>query len=265
MNILITGSHGFIARNLIPALSEHKVYATTRETLDPLLIDSVKRFFDAHHVDIVIHTAIKGGRRLYHDDYSVFYQNLLMFENLITFGHFNLFINFGSGAEFDRRYQINEKREKEVLECVPIDFYGLSKNIIARTIYDTPGLLNLRLFNVFGPDESEKRFITTILSGKPMNVLDKYMDFFYIEDLCKVVQWCISNSINFRDINCVYPSKYKLIEIAEMSREITGNRDPINVIGTELSYTGNGDLLSTLPIKFIGLKEGMNKTFISRK
>ena len=64
MNILVTGCNGFLAKELISYFSnKHNIIKTDRKTLDPTNYDNVKWFFDLYAVDVIIHTAIKGGKR----------------------------------------------------------------------------------------------------------------------------------------------------------------------------------------------------------
>ena len=64
MNILITGAKGFIGRALKSCLRhEHEVHALGHRSLDLTNPVALKNFFEKNDIDIVLHTAIKGGRR----------------------------------------------------------------------------------------------------------------------------------------------------------------------------------------------------------
>jgi hypothetical protein len=74
-----------------------------------------------NNFDILIHTAISGGRRTKEENGEVIYENLLMFENLMKFSdNFKLIINFDSGAIYDRSTDIYCKKESEELNVIPI-------------------------------------------------------------------------------------------------------------------------------------------------
>ena len=84
MNILITGSNGFIAKELISRLekdSKYILYKTNRQNLDILDTEAVNCFFNKNKVDVVIHCAISGGRRTQTYSPDIVYKNILMFEN----------------------------------------------------------------------------------------------------------------------------------------------------------------------------------------
>jgi len=104
MKILLTGGNGFLARSLLPRLQTcYDVTSVGRKELDLTKSETVKGFFKNKEFDVVIHTAIEGGNRIEDDTSDNFYNNLLMFENLMMYkDKFKLIINFGSGAEFDR-------------------------------------------------------------------------------------------------------------------------------------------------------------------
>jgi GDP-L-fucose synthase len=109
IKILITGGNGFIARNLSKILSnQYKVETVSRQDLDLTDYESTKKFFSDKQYDLVIHTAVEGGRRTKPDTEEMFYKNILMTYNLLSNKHcFDKIITFGSGAELDRRFDIN--------------------------------------------------------------------------------------------------------------------------------------------------------------
>ena len=124
MNILITGGNGFLAKELIKYFSKSKIkcnlLVTNRKTLDPTDYESVKSFFDEVKVDIVIHTAVRGGKRSHLESIDDVFDNMAMFQNLSKFSDkFKLMFNFGSGAEFDRRFDINGKMEIDIFKATP--------------------------------------------------------------------------------------------------------------------------------------------------
>ena len=84
MNILITGSTGFIGKHLTTALAgKHTLLTPTHKQLDLLDGDKVLTFFKKRPIDIVIHCAVIGGNRK--DQYieNMFYDNLRIFFNIV--------------------------------------------------------------------------------------------------------------------------------------------------------------------------------------
>ena len=148
MKILITGSNGFIAKELISRLeNDHHLYKTNRDTLDILDPKAVDDFFENNEVDAVIHCAISGGRRTKPDGYDVVYENSLMFENLAKHHRdYKFMIIFGSGAETDRSKGVDEFSELEFgihNKNIPLDYYGFSNYLIAKRAETFSNIINL--------------------------------------------------------------------------------------------------------------------------
>tara|TARA_R100000008_G_C3587763_1_gene174068 strand:+ start:180 stop:1016 length:837 start_codon:yes stop_codon:yes gene_type:complete len=273
MNILITGCNGFLGREFVRLLvnTGHSIICTARDKLDVANEKSVEDFFNEHDVDIVLHTAIKGGRRNHEDCFDDFLENIKMYKNLEKQSDkFKLMFTFCSGAAFDRTKPVDNISEEELLNRIPADYYGLSKNLIAREVLKhNSNIVNLRLFGCFGPNEAEDRFIRNSMSRglKGESILihqNKEMDFFYISDLAKVVLHYIENYDDSlpKDLNMTYESKTSLMEIASIIKDLTGA--PIDVIlrkNDASPYTGDSAKLSSLGIAMSGLSKGIEEVY----
>ena len=273
MNILITGSNGFIGSNIMKLLSiniKYKLFKGNKNTIDLYSSNNIERYIDKNKIDIVIHCAINGGNRLEQDTYETFYKNILMYENLIRFSHkYKMFINFASGAEFDRKENISNINESEVFHVTPTDFYGLSKNIISKLSSHCPIVLNLRLFGCFYHNELSTRFINNniqnYINKKPIIIhQDRYMDFFYMEDLAIIIKHFLENKVtSYTDINMSYIKKYKLSDIANIINNLDNHKVDINVEDKNLglSYTGCSKSLSNLNLNLKGIEIGIREIY----
>lgn len=273
MNILITGSNGFIGSNIMKLLSiniKYKLFKGNKNTIDLYSSNNIERYIDKNKIDIVIHCAINGGNRLEQDTYETFYKNILMYENLIKFSHkYKMFINFASGAEFDRKENISNINESELFHVTPTDFYGLSKNIISKLSSHCPIVLNLRLFGCFYHNELSTRFINNNIQNytnkKPIIIhQDRYMDFFYMEDLAIIIKHFLENKVtSYTDINMSYFKKYKLSDIANIINNLDDHKVDINVENKNLglSYTGCGKSLSNLNLNLKGIEIGIREIY----
>ena len=87
MKILITGGKGNIATIIKNSLSDYyEIINPSHTELDILDISSIESFLNNHeNFDILIHTAIIGGRRTKTEEYDVFYKNIRMMENILKF------------------------------------------------------------------------------------------------------------------------------------------------------------------------------------
>ncbi len=278
--ILITGANGFLGSYLSKRLKEdgYDVLNYGRDKLDVLNKSSVEHIILHNQIKCVIHTAIKGGRRTKEDTTEDFYNNLFMFENLVAHrSKFDLMINFGSGAAFDRNNQIDCVKESDVLSKHPIDYYGLSKNIIAKRIYGiNDNVYNFRIFNCFGEHELNDRMIKAncinLLNKDDLVIhANKMMDFFYIEDVYRTVKHYLTHDQKLLpiDINLCYEKKYDLIGIANLINNLTERscRVKLNSKEKKYNYTGSGAILSSLNIDFIGIETGILNTinFLDKK
>jgi len=203
MNILITGAGGYIGKVFYNYFkTEYNISLLTRKEADLTNLKQVKSFFQDKYFDIVIHCAIVGGGRLDEDTPSVLDDNLKMYYNLLECeNHFNKLIHFGSGAESQE------------------SFYGWSKKIIHNSIQDKDKFYNIRILNVFDENELDYKFIKTNIQ-KYINKQDieifqnKFMDFFYMEDLVTLIRYYINND-GPKVIDCCYDYSPTLYDIAD--------------------------------------------------
>ena len=275
MNILITGANGFLAKELndyfLNSEKEYKIILTTRKNMDVTNYDDVKKMFTENKIDIVLHTAVQGGKRGHYEKIDDLMNNIAMSQNLVKFrDQFKFMFNFGSGAEFDRRFKINQKIEIDIWNQNPVDMYGLAKNLITRKIYELDSnVFNLRLFGCFGTYEEPQRLFRTCFDkfSKGINAIitqDKYMDYFYAQDVGRVIENIIANYDEYdipRDINLSYKKKYKLSEYAHMIKDLTKNTDDVIIESENIAnpYTGDSFLIEDLQVDLIGLEKGMNE------
>jgi nucleoside-diphosphate-sugar epimerase len=256
MNILITGGNGYIAKSLYNNLKEkYNITLITRQDFDLTNSKAVSDWFSDKYFDVVIHTAVVGGSRLKSEDSSIIDQNLQMYYNLLLCkDKYNKFIHFGSGAEI-------------YLSNTP---YGLSKLTISESIKDKDNFFNLRIFGVFDENELNTRFIKTCIKNyinkQPIKIYeDRYMDFFYMQDLISLVEYYIINSedILLKDINLSYEKYYRLSEIAEFVNDLDQHKVLIDIETKENSSNYVSSLHSpNYPnIKYIGLKQGIIETY----
>lgn len=267
MKILLTGATGFIGKEIYCSLSsnsEHILFAPKSSELDLTNANQVQNYFNLHGpFDSIIHTATKSGNRTHKTTFFELCDNLSMFSNLLKANNnYGTLINFCSGAVFDKRYDIKEAKEKDVYISNPVDHYGASKNFIAREISNNLEVkaINLRLFGCFGLNEPDHRLIKSVLNNISLNqtpvvIQNRYMDFFYVKDVVKVLNHALNNLTSFpRDMNLVYQEKVDLLYIAERVSYTTNGKKPVCLNSSlDKAYTGNGDLLASANIKLTGL------------
>lgn len=251
MKILITGGSGYIAKSIHSLLyTKYDITTVGRQDFDLTNYDATCKFFEEKHFDVVIHTAVAGGSRLRLDNDTTLSNNLNMFWNLLANkDHYTKFIAFGSGAEL---YNSSQP-------------YGLSKKVIADAMSHREGFYNLRIYAVFDENEWSTRFIKSnirrYIAKEDLSIhSDKLMDFFYMEDLISLIDYYITALDPPTTIDCCYLEKYKLSDIAEMINRQDEYRVGVDIGDSSLAenYTGN---YVDLPIKLVGLQEGIRRTY----
>jgi len=268
MKILITGGNGNIAKMIRNNLQGYKYEITSlsRSDLDVLSFTQIEKYLTENKFDILVHTAILGGRRTKEENGEITHKNLVMFENLLYFADkFKMVINFDSAAIYDRSTDILNRKESE-LNTIPTDYYGFSKyNIFKRSLqYDN--VYNFRIFNIFHVNEESDRFVKSCFlakkSGTNITIFeDKYFDFVYEDDFVKMIKFYfdhVNNQIDLqKTINICYEKKYKLSDIANI---ILQDESKINIKkNNSFNYSGDGSLLKSLHIDLLGLENSLKK------
>ena len=267
MKILITGGNGNIAKMIKNNLSTFfEITNLSRNDLNILNLNDIQKYLEKNNFDILVHTAILGGRRTKDENGDVVHNNLLMFENLLLFSDkFKMIINFDSAAIYDRKTDILNRKETDLL-TIPTDYYGFSKYIIYNRSLQYKNVFNFRIFNIFHNNEEPDRFIKSCFNAKKNNTTvtifeDKYFDFVYEDDFITIIKYYFDN-INNQEIlnktlNICYNKKYKLSEIALL---ILNDNTKINIINdnSNNNYSGNSDNLYNINLNLYGLEESLN-------
>ena len=211
MNILITGSNGYIGKALTKELSGHNLTLLHRgvcEITDEKQVDDFFLDIPYHSTryDLVIHCAASAGGRLDNNSSDVLHDNLKMFLNLYKHkDKFDKLIHFGSGAQYH----------------APETYYGFSKRVISEIMEIEDNFYNLIIYGLFDKNEIETRFIKSCVNNckenKTIKVYkNKQMDFFHMEDLIKLVNEYIEGTREDRLVECVYMDKLYLDDIARI-------------------------------------------------
>ncbi len=257
MRILITGGSGFIGRNLAEQLaSTYDVSAPPSAELDLLNEQDVRDYLNAHHFDVIVHTATTRSNRRVAAPADMLDRNCRMFFNLVrnlepNKERFGKLIHFGSGAEYSRAQVPARVREDYFDTRVPSDAYGFSKYICAKYIERSNRIVDLRLFGVFGPHEDYTvRFISNAccraLKGLPIVLRqDVLFDYLYVKDLASITRWFIENDARHKAYNVCSGSPATLTELARIVAEVSGANPAVTVTtgGMGPEYTADNSRL----------------------
>lgn len=244
-----TGERGFIGRNLKEALSErYHLFATTSKELDLTDYDSVARYVDKNNVDVIVFSGSSIENPLEND--------LKMYFSLERISReIEKIIYFGSGAEFDKRYDIIKARECDIGKRIPVDGYGFAKYVMTTHSRLSSNIYNLRLFGIFGKYEDwTYKFISNIVCKAifdlPITIRqDCRFDYIYVDDIVDVIDWFITNEPLHHDYNMTSGKTVLLSQLAKTVKDVTGCKSEITLLnpdGFNKEYTADNERLRQL-------------------
>lgn len=254
MKILITGANGTVGQLLNLHLAPwHTVTALQgRQDLNLMDLQAVNKFFTGHHYDRVIHCAVAGADNTNSMDFSIMHTNLTMWENLrAQHKSFDRLINLASGCELGYG---SERSEHELFTSYPKTPYGMSKNLIARSVLEHTDWYNLRLYGIIANTRVFKALWDAVDADRTVFdvVDDKYMDYITEGHLASIVRYYVEAQYTLpQDINMVYTTKYKVSEVLQRYIEDNGINIELNILNTAdpaCNYTGSGYKLAEVNI-----------------
>ncbi len=273
--VLLTGSTGFIGRNILENKllnDKYDIVAPKRQILDLNNEESVERFFKKNNsFDAVIHCATKPAHRNAKDLSDIYKSNLNMFYNLVKHkDSFKKFINLGSGAIYNQKYNISNAKEADIYATELKDEYAKYKFEENQKIQKLDNFVDLILFGVFGKYEDwEIRFISNAICKSlytlPITLRqNRRFSYLYIEDLMPIIEFFIENETKYKTYNVVPTESTELLTIANIVQSISKNKEQIKISkdGYGYDYTGNNErLLSEHSFKFTPLKKSINELY----
>lgn len=274
-NILLTGSGGFVGKNLKEYLqSDCKLLCPRSSELDLTDTNAVKEYFSAQNIDYIIHCASTGGARGCEDPKSCETDNLKMVQNLLNAKNPEVqMLVFGSGAAYAKDRDLKKVKESQLGEVIPKDQYGKSKLKIAELTLSREDMLCLIIFACYGNGEKQSRFPTYAIKQNLKHesiVINQNVvfDYLYITDLCRIVKAFIDKKPKNRIINVTPSKSVSLEEIALKVNSINDARGFQSKIifkeqGLNFEYTGdNAVLLQELPdFEFSTIENGLKELY----
>lgn len=252
--ILITGSTGFVGRNVKEYLEKnpaYKVYAPVSRELDCIDETAVREYLEENQFDYVLHSAVYGdGIDKSKDGTKVLEYNLRMFLNFRKCSRlYGKMYYFGSGAEYDKRYDIVSAKEAEIGRTIPTDQYGLMKYTVGQMIEASENIYNFRLFGIFGKYEYYPvKFISNIcckaIKGLPFSIRQNvYFDYLWVDDFCRMLEFFLSHEPKYHSYNMVAGDKISLREICDIVNKITSREMSVYICrdGLGREYTASNE------------------------
>lgn len=272
MRILLTGSGGFIGKNLKSYLKDKYELLTPRSyELDLINTDAVAKYFKENDIDFVIHCSSVGGARGVQDRDTTIEDNLAMVDNILANKKTaTRVILFGSGAMYDKSRNLHKVKESQIGEIIPNDLYGKSKLLIAEKIKNRKDVLMLNIFACYGYGEKENRFpsyaINKAIQGEDILINQNVIfDYLFVEDMAKIVEHFITTEPKNNIINITPSKSSSLKEIAEIVQSYSQKNINIKILNESMNfeYTGDNTLLlnNFENLKFTSLEVGLKSLF----
>ena len=247
MKILITGTNGFIGRNLKEYFQDKDdVSAPKRQELDLLDSEAVYAYLEKGRFDAVIHCAVT---------ITSVEQTLKMYFNVERGLRFiGKMICVGSAAEYDMRHYVPMMKEDRFGMHIPTDVYGFAKYVIAKDIESNPrNIFNLRVFGIYGKyEDTRRRFITNnickALCGFNLSInKNMYFDYLYIDDFTQIVDRFLRKEPQEKSYNICTGQKVDLLTLAQTVQAVDGNNLSVIVKeeGFKPEYSGDNELGSS--------------------
>jgi nucleoside-diphosphate-sugar epimerase len=229
MKVAISGSSGFIGKNLVEHFSQHSVLNIHRNQ-DPF--GSLNIF----KPDLIIHCAAE----IYDSD-SMFDSNVLLTKMYLDWLKENplaKMIHIGSSSE----YGPVGRPSKESDRINPIDMYQASKGMATLLCQGYARSYNLdiaiiRPYSVYGKYEKPHRLFPRLwksfMLAEPITLHDGYHDFIYINDFIRGVELTYQRTDLPKGdiINLGSGMQYSNFIVLETFNKVTGKTAPVTEVG----------------------------------
>ncbi|MFH1751915.1 MAG: NAD(P)-dependent oxidoreductase [archaeon] len=243
MKVLVTGSNGFIGRELIKELKKGKKFQVREfdrsQGFDLLDETSLKKALTG--IEIVVHLAAcldENNKKLMKKVNVAGTRKLL--EACRKTGKIKQFVFVSTLGVFGKTKQkVNEKSKRK-----PETFYEKTKLKGEKLVENCSEFKTtiLRLALIYGPNEYWKNIVRLISNGYPLIGKGKnYWQLLYFKDAVKALKLVLNNEKAFnKSFNVSESEKYAVSEIVEIVRKelkLAGNQKKVNYfIGLLISY-----------------------------
>ncbi|MGE5515471.1 MAG: NAD-dependent epimerase/dehydratase family protein [Bacteroidota bacterium] len=262
MKVLITGVGGFIGRTIASRLlaDGHQVVGLGRNlALKPLppLVREQAQLVEASVVvasevleaatgcDVIFHCAAVVGAQQYVQrpvETMEIETRSLRFVCAAALRHGAKVVYMSSSAVYGQLQPAGQIAEDVI--AGPVSSYGVAKRynelyLAAQHAENGLSSVSLRIFNVYGPGQSESmvvpRFIRLCLSDAPLKLYgggEQTRDFVHVDDVAQAAVICATQPIAFDTFNVATGTEVSIRSLAEKCVAATGAHSPIIIEAT---------------------------------
>lgn len=255
--ILITGASGFIGKNIKEYLQraepDYDIYTPTSRELNCIDESEVFHYLKKTPFDYILHFASYGDSiDASRDRTKILEFNMRIFLNFYKNSHlFGKMYYSGSGAEYNKQYDISNVSEDSPIRNLPVDQYGLMKYTIGQLIEKSDNIYNFRLFGIFGKYEYYPiKFISNIcckaIKNLPLTMRQNvWFDYLWIDDFCRIIQYFLKHEPKYHTYNTVSGTRISLEEICQQVLNVSGKQLPVYICkkGLAKEYTASNKRL----------------------
>lgn len=272
--ILLTGSGGFIGKNIKESYlgEKYELFTPRSFELDLIDTDAVDEYFEDKEFYAVLHSGCKPGHRNAKDLSNLFYSNVRIFQNLERHKNkYKKFISFGSGAIYDMLSDVTDAKEEDIYKKMGKDDHSFCKYVVSKQIDNLDNFVDLNIFGIFGKYEDwEIRFISNAickaLFDLPITIRqNRRFSYLFVEDLMPILEYFIENDAKHKSYNVAPDEAKDLYSIAQVVKKISGKNIEINVSkdGFGFDYTAdNARLKNEIPqLKFTKLEQAIQSLY----
>jgi len=249
MNIIITGSNGFVGKHLSKALEKkHNLFLTSRSVssdksnyLDLSDADSVKKYIEKMRtiqIDVLVHTAGKlvNSGMSFDEQMQVFNENITITGNIIEIVRemkIKKLINFSSMAVYPNESGLYNEKSEIRMSCNSDCLYGISKfsaeNIFDYALKPNSQVVHLRLAQIYGDGMRKDRIMpvmrNSIVNNNEVVVYGdgkRTSNFIHVMKVCEIIDKVIDTP-NINGVFNVGDENITYLELAERLINIFGN------------------------------------------
>ena len=231
--VLITGAGptGVTGRAIREYLeNNYVILAPSSKDLDLTDDAAVRSYFDAHHIDFVVHCATYRSNisQTTHMVDEELESNLRMYFALASqCDKFEKMVYLGSGAEYDKSRPIVNIKEDQFGERIPKDKYGFGKYIMNQHCRSSRNIYNLRMFGTLNKYERYTKNVICNLCAKAVMGLpltlrqDVKFSWIDIKDVAKAINYLFEHNVDRHDYNVALSQSYTLSDIAKIVCSLT--------------------------------------------